>query len=556
MDSVEVPRSHWTRKHTHITTFNAGKLVPIYFNEDIIPGTTIKMKSSYVVRLQTPLNPTMDNLIIDTWWFRAPKWWYWTHFKEQFGENKLGAWAQTIQYNTPQIQVATTAYGPNDLANYLGIPQGITGFTYDRMGINFYCDIWNCWFRSQPLQAPIQYDTSDNNSTSDGTILTGYGLLPVNRTFDYFSSGLPEPERPLPGYTGGVKLPLGTTAPVIGNGKGLGLITSTGANFTGTKYKAGLNIFSTNYTVLDTGAYNHSVGSTTPGTGTVVNANRVIGVTNEANASGLIADLTNATAATINALRLSFAIQRIMERSAIYGNMYRDVLRHWGSVASSMDTMIPEYLGGNREYVNIETVLQNSETTSASPLGDTGAFSVTTSTNIDFTKSFTMHDMLIGLMAVRVEEHKYSQGLPRQFKRDKCLDHYWPELAHIGNQPVYNYEIYAQADTVVDSNGNPVNNGVFNYKEAWQEYIVTQNRASGEMNPVYAQTLAYWHYGDKDSTLPVFGDTWMQEPIYNIDRTLAVTSSEANQFFGDFYFEEEVSAPIPLNRLPGLIDHY
>ena len=503
------------------------------------------MKTSFVVRLQTPISPTMDNLIIDTWWFRAPKWWYWVHFKEQFGENKLGAWAQTTQYNTPQIQVATTAYGPNDLANYLGVPQGITGFTYDRMGINFYCDIWNSWFRSQPLQAPIQYDTSDNNSTSDGTILTGYGLLPVNRTFDYFSSGLPEPERPLPGYTGGMTLPLGTTAPII-TGDNINYSTvyqSTPQNFRilkidgtepGTKGNLG---YSSNGTLEDIGT------AGTEGSLRFIPRN-------------LYADLTNATAATVNALRLSFAIQRIMERSAIYGNMYRDVLRQWGSVASSMDTMIPEYLGGNREYINIETVLQNSETSSSSPLGDTGAFSVTTSTNQDFTKSFTMHDMLIGLIAVRVDEHKYSQGIPKQLKRDKALDHYWPELAHIGNMPVYNYEIYAQADTVVDVNGNPVNNGVFNYKEAWQEYIVTQNRATGEMNPVYTQSLDSWHYGDKYASLPVFGDSWMQESIYNIDRTLAVQSSEANQFFGDFYFEEEVSAPIPLNRIPGLIDHY
>lgn len=544
VDSVEIPRSHWTRKHTHITTFNAGKLIPIYFNEDIIPGTTIKMKSSYVVRLQTPLNPTMDNLIIDTWWFRAPKWWYWVNFKSQFMENKLGAWSSTIQYNTPMIQVANTAYGPNDLANYLGIPQGITGFKYDRMGINFYCDIWNCWFRSQPLQAPIIYDTSDNNSTSDGTILTGYGLLPVNRTFDYFSSGLPEPERPLPGYTGGVKLPLGTSAPVIGNGTTIGLTNGTNNYGLGSDSNGIMKSYQTNY--------GSNVGTTV---GSTLASGKTLGVTTDGTKSGLIADLTQATAATVNALRLSFAIQRIMERSAIYGSMYRDTLRHWGSIASSMDTMIPEYLGGNREYVNIETVLSNTETSNM-PLGETGAFSVTASTNVDFTKSFTMHDMLIGLMAIRVEEHKYSQGLPRQFKRDRMLDHYFPETAHVGNMPVYNYEIYCQADTVVDSDGNPVNNGVFNYKEAWQEYIVSQNRASGEMNPVYAQSLAFWHYGDKDNSLPVFGNTWMQEPIYNIDRTLAVTSSEANQFFGDFYFEEEVSAPIPLNRIPGLIDHY
>ena len=531
VDSVEIPRSHWTRKHTHITTFNAGKLVPIYFNEDIIPGTTIKMKSSFVIRLQTPLNPTMDNLIVDTWWFRAPKWWYWIHFKEQFGENKLGAWAQTVQYNTPMIQVATTGYGPGDLANYLGVNQGVTGFKYDRMGINLYCDIWNCWFRSQPLQAPIAIDTSDNNVTSDGTIATGYGLLPVNRTFDYFSSGLPEPERPIAGFSGGMTLPLGTKAPVMTDGTNVTVITT---DYNGTAVNAPTYYNSAN------AMYAYNYDSTIQGV----------------HDTNLYTDLSAATAATVNALRLSVAIQRIMERSAIYGNMYRDVLRQWGSVASSMDTMIPEYLGGERNYINIETVLQNSETSSNSPLGDTGAFSVTAAVNEDFTKSFTMHDMLIGLMAVRVDQHKYSQGLPRQFKRDKMLDHYWPELAHVGNMPVYNYEIYNQSDSVVDSDGNIVNNQIFNYKEAWQEYIVTQNRASGEMDPTYATNLANWHYGDKYNTMPVFGDTWMQEPIYNIDRTLAVTSSEAHQFFGDFYFEEQVSAPIPLNRIPGLIDHY
>lgn len=539
VDSVEVPRSHWNREHTHITTFNAGKLIPIYFNEDIIPGTTLKMKSSYVIRLQTPIYPTMDNLIIDTYWFWAPKWWYWTHFKEQFQENKLGAWAQTVEYNTPMINV-TTAYGPNDLANYLGIPQGVTGFKWDRCGINFYCDIWNSWFRSQVVDAPIAIYTGDNNVTSDGTIATGYGLLPVCRTFDYFSSGLPEPQKPLAGMTGGVKLPLGTSAPVVA-GAEHGIITGTSLLWK--------KIDGTNPAVPNILGINSNRGTDSLAGGTFSYVNTLA-------PSNLQADLTQATAATINALRLSFAIQRIAERNAIYGNLYRDTLRHWGAVASSMDTMIPEYLGGERNHINIETVLQNSQTSSNSPLGETGAFSVTVNSNVDFTKSFTMHGMVIGLVCIRVEQHKYSQGLPRQFSREKVLDHFWPEMARIGNQPVYNREIHLQSDSVVNTNGTPVNDDVFNYKEYGQEYIVTPNRASGEMNPVYAQSLSAWHYGDKDSSLPVFGATWMHEPIYNIDRTLAVQSSVANQFFGDFFFEESVSAPIPLNRMPGLIDHY
>ena len=144
VDTIDVPRSHWNRNHTHITTFNAGKLVPIYFNEDIIPGTTLKLNLSSVVRLQTPLNPTMDNLIMDVWAFAAPKWWYWEHFKAQFMENKLGAWNQNqVEYTTPMIKVQTTAYGPNDFASYIGIPQGVTGFEWDRMAVNFYCEICN-----------------------------------------------------------------------------------------------------------------------------------------------------------------------------------------------------------------------------------------------------------------------------------------------------------------------------------------------------------------------------------------------------------------------------
>lgn len=530
IDTIEVPRSTWERSHTHKTTFNAGKLVPLYFNEDIIPGTTIKNKTSFVIRLQTPIYPTMDNLYFDYYWFRAPKYWYWEHFKNQMGQNDLGEWTTNqVEYTTPEIKV-TTAYSVNDLATYMGIPIGITGFNYDRLGLNFYCDIWNNWFRSQVVQAPIIIDKTDNTLTSDNTINTGYGLLDVCRTHDYFSSALWEPQK-----GNAVTTPLGTSAPIIGT--------------------------SPLYMQIEGETTQHQFYISNPISGQGNNV--LMSPTSSQSGSkalsykgGLQVDLTSATAATINALRLAFATQRILEKDARFGTVYRDLLRQFGVTASSEQTMIPEYLGGSRVPINIETVLQNSETSASSPLGETGAFSVTANTEIDFTKSFTTHDMLICVGCVRVAQHTYQQGLARQFKRQRRLDHYWTALAHIGNQPIYNYEIYLQADTVVNANGTPVNNDVFGYKEAWQEYLYTPNRISGELLSTYAQSLDAWHYGDDYASLPVLDEQWMIENPANIDRTIAVQSSEANQFIGDFYFEQVVSAPIPINRVPGLIDHY
>lgn len=533
IDTISTPRSTWNTSHTHKTTFNAGKLIVLYFDEDIIPGLTRKLKTSFVVRMQTPIYPTMDNLKFDYFWFKAPKYYYWEHFKNQMGQNDLGAWSQTIEYTTPEINV-TTAYGVNDLAAYMGIPINVTGFSWDRLGVGLYIDIWNNFFRAQALQAPIVIDKTDSDSPSDGTINTGYGLLPVCRTHDYFSSLLPEPQRSLPGMNGGVKLPLGTTAPIIYDGT----FTGGGAN-------------ADRILVKDNTGNDFSLFANN------ITGDFVVGGGGDTYGKPLVTDLTQATAASLNALYLATATQSLLQNDARLGTIYRDLLHQYGVTASSEATMLPEYLGGASIPINVETVLQNSETTGTSPLGNTGAFSVTANVNEDFTKSFTTHDMLICVGCVRVAQHTYQQGLARQFKRQRRLDHYWPALAHIGNQPVYNYEIFLQSDQVVDANNEPVNNGVMGYKEAWQEYLYKVNRISGELLSTYSQSLDAWHYGDDYATLPVLDDQWIEEPIDNIDRTLAVQSSEANQFIGDFYFEEVNTAPIPINRIPGLVGlHY
>lgn len=555
VDEINKPRSTWTRNFTHKTSFNAGKLVPFLIDMDIIPGTTIKNKTSVVVRMSTPLFPTMDNLYLDTYYFKCSKFWYWEHWRRMMGENDYGAWAQTIDYAEPKINTTSTyPTSVNDLATYYGVRMGTAGLSFSKIAVNAYIDIWNQWFRDQNLQAPIIFDKTDANLNADNTINTGFGLLPVQKFHDYFTSCLPEPQK-----GSAISAPLGVSAPVAvyGNGKAL-KITKNGS--TSYDWAADVNSGGTSGSIWhSTTASTNNLPGFAPGTTRVDNLQKVgISTDSTYGNSGIIGvtDLTQATAASINALRLAFATQRILERDSMCGTRYVELLdAHFGSRPADESIMRPEYLGGKRIPINIETVLQNSSTDSTSPLGQTGAFSVTIDSNDDFTKSFTKDDILIGLICVRAD-HTYQQGLPRQLTRTRRLDRYWPELSHIGNQPVYNYEIYAQGSSVVDSNNQIIDDQVFGYKEAWQEYMYYTNRISGELLSDYATSLDTWHYGDDYTSLPVLADAWIKEPTTFIDRTLAVQSSTHNQFIADIYVDQIVTAPIPLHRVPGLIDHY
>lgn len=534
LDTIESPRSTWHRNFNHKTSFNAGLLVPFYFNMDILPGTTIKNKTAIVCRMATPVYPVMDNLYLDTYYFKCSKFWYWEHFRAMLGENEQGAWAQETEYSEPKIITqSSTPTTVNDLLTYIGIPLAIPNLQVSKMAVNAYIDIWNNWFRDQNLQAPIALDKTDANVNYDGTIKTGGTLLPVAKFHDYFTSALPEPQKGT-----AISAPLGTTAPVYGvNGREITLQRKD-------NNKIPYKMYSSNDNSGATGAYLR----TNPQSGMPNNTGINISSKESGFVSEVYADLTQATAATINALRLAFATQRILEKDARFGTRYREILKgHWGVTASDEALLVPEYLGGTRTPINIETVLQNSQTSEQSPLGNTGAFSVTASVNEDFTKSFTKDDMLIGVMCVRAD-HTYQQGLPRQFTRTRRLDRYWPALAHIGNQPIYNYEIYAQ--------GNAQDNEIFGYKEAFQEYLYHNNRISGELLSTFAQSLDSWHFGDDYASLPVLSDEWIREPKEFIDRTLAVQSSIHHQFIADIEIEQIVSAPIPLNRTPGLIDHF
>lgn len=547
-----IQRSTWPRPFTYKGTFNTGQIVPFFCDLDVLPGMTIKNRSSYVIRMNTPKYPTMDNLYLDTYWFKIPYrtiWKNWCYFN---GENESGSWAVTTEKEIPMFKTdASHTVGIHDINCHMGLRPLSQIKDFSQMGVRAYIRTYNYWFRDQNLIAPLTMYDDDSDRTLDGTTLTGGTMLKAAKFHDYFTSALPQAQKTDPtsqGIYAGITMPLGTTAPVIGaNNKALGLSNGTTEFGLGQLNAGGWGL------LADTAYVGASTGTTMPTTQSVPNS--ILNVSTDATKSNLVADLSQAVAATVNAQRLAFATQRILEHDAMFGTRYlQETVGRFG-VNARFDEVIPEYLGGSRIPLNIQQTIQNSSTDATSPLGFTGAFSVTANTNEDFVKSFQEHCVVLGLAVVRAD-HTYQQGVARQWTRKRRLDFYWPELSHIGNQPIYNYEIYSQGSGVTDTDGNIIDDQVFGYKEAWAEYKFKNSVICGELNSEYATSLDAWHYGDDYNTLPVLSQNWIEEPSTFVDRTLLVQSSTHDQFTADIFVEQTITAPMPIHCNPGLIDHF
>lgn len=523
-------RSKFVIEHTHKTTFNAADLIPFYVDADILPGDTFKITMSSIVRMTTPLKPVMDNCYMDTYFFFIPNRLVWEHWKEFNGENKNGAWTQETEYQVPMFTTPTGGAQTGTIMDYMGIPINVPGVQFSKLPIRAYILTWNEWFRDQNVTAPLADEIDDSDSEADNNLsIHGGKPLKVYKYHDYFTSALPQPQKGSP-----VTMPLGTNAPVI--------TMETNNDVAGwpeLKLLDNQNNNQYNDRALSTGGRGELAAATTNGSLTpayaMVPAN-------------LYADLTMATAATINALRLSFATQRILEKDARGGTRYTEIIRqHFGVLSPDARQQRPEYLGGKRVPINIQQVIQNSSTDEMSPLGFTGAMSITGDTESVVSKSFTEHGIILGLLAVR-QDHTYQQGLDRQWSRRRRLDYYWPSMAHLGEQPVYMKEIYAQ--------GNDTDNTVFGYQERWAEYRYKPNRISGELRSTYSKPLDSWHYGDKYDDAPILSTEFLQETDQYINRTIAVNSSLQNQFIADIYMQITAVRPMPMYSIPGLIDHF
>lgn len=544
---VDISRSRFDRSASLKTSFNAGDVVP-FFLEEVLPGDTFSVDTSKVVRMQTLLTPMMDNVYLDTYYFFVPNRLVWDHWKEFCGENTESAWIPQTDYTMPQItSPAGEGWSVGTLADYFGIPTGVAGLSVSALPFRAYALIINEWFRDQNLQDPLVVPTDDSTvaGVNSGTFVTdvakGGKPFIAAKYHDYFTSALPAPQK-----GPDVTIPVATAGEtyVVGNGKALGLTNGTTLGALG---------LSSDRQGIYPDKFGSPLGAGSP------SANGYTGyygvptleqLAGHPENSGLVAVQPSvAQVATINQLRLAFQIQKFYERQARGGSRYTEVVRSFFGVTSP-DARLqrPEYLGGNRVPINVNQIVQQSGTQSGTtPQGTVVGQSLTTDKHSDFTKSFTEHGLIIGVMVARYD-HTYQQGLNRLWSRKDKFDFYWPVFANIGEQAIKNKEIFAQ--------GNDKDNEVFGYQEAWAEYRYKSNMVTGEMRSAFAQSLDVWHLADDYSTLPSLSDSWIREDKANIDRVLAVTSAVSNQFFADIYVKNYCTRPMPMYSVPGLIDHH
>lgn len=545
---VHISRSTFNRPQNILTTFNAGELVPFYVDE-VLPGDTFRVRTSAIIRQTTPKYPVMDDAYIDMYYFFVPNRIIWENFKYFMGEIESTPWVPTREYQVPEIQIIGNsnkkAPETGTILDYMGVPTKCVDangeLDVNALPIRGYVKIWNEFFRDQNVDNKATLRTDDSNAyyetgaTSEEAATVekrlamaykgGY-CLPVNKMHDYFTSCLPYPQR-------GPEVNL----PMTGNAK---IHTYSNSNLNDSDMTS---MYISSYTSSE--SYDHlknklyQFQSSQPA-GTYLEVGN--GTSRETNYLG--ADLSTVNAASINDLRQAVAVQHYYEAMARGGSRYREQVRSiYGVTISDKTVQVPEYLGGGRYHVNMNQIIQtsaaNNETNT--PLGETGAVSITPINEASFTKSFEEHGFVIGVMCVR-HDRSYQQGLERFWSRKDRLDFYVPQFANIGEQPVKKREIMAT--------GTATDDETFGYQEAWADYRYKPNRVSGKMRSNAEGTLDFWHYADNYSTVPTLSQEWMKEGKTEIARTLIV--QDEPQFFGAIRVDNKTTRPMPLYSVPGL----
>lgn len=560
--NLDMPRSRFNRPFSHKTSFNFGDIIPFYV-EEVLPGDTHSLKTSILTRLQTLLTPVMDNMYMDTYYFFVPMRLTWDHTKQFFGENTESAWIPETEYSIPQIISPEGGFEKGTIADYMGIPTKVENLSVNALPFRAYALICNEFFRDENLTDYLNIPLGDANQTgtngSDYVNDVANGGMPfkASKAHDYFTSALPSPQK---GPDVSINLAgLSGSIPVVGNGYNLGLSDGTG--------KVGLYHSSSISVDQYTNTYGDTLGNASGSAGVSISNSKGLGVPTKAilgdnlEYSGLIGDLSGVSGEsliTINQLRQAFQIQKFYERDARAGSRYIEVLKsHFGVTSPDARLQRPEYLGGSHININVNQVIQTSETSSeGTPQGATTAYSLTTDVHKDFTRSFTEHGYIIGLCVARYE-HTYQQGIERMWSRKDKFDFYWPVFANLGEQGILNKEIYAQGSQVLNPDTNmPFDDEIFGYQEAWAEYRYKPNRVSAEMRSNYAQSLDVWHLADDYESMPFLSDSWIREDSSNINRIIAVSEKLADQIFGDFYVQDTATRCMPVYSIPGLIDHH
>lgn len=537
---MERPRSKFDRSHQLLTTINEGDLVPIYCDE-VLPGDTARVRLNGLIRMSTPIYPVMDNAYMDTYFFFVPCRLLWDHWENMFGENDTNYWAEKTEYSTPTCKIGgKSGLNNGSVGDYFGLPTGVkNAIKVNALPARAYAMIYNEWFRDENVEAPLMLgykktdDAGDDENpgntytyvnepsvTTDTKEANIYARKPAKagKFHDYFTSCLPSPLKSDP-----VEISLTGNAPVK---------LYENSELTKTYPEAKVIALSKN------GEFYNDVGKKPAA---------VSSTSSSGSESAYIGtDLSNINAISIADLRMSIALQHIFEADARNGTRYREFLSGtWGITSPDSRMQIPEYIGGQRIPINVNQVVQTSQTDekTGQALGNTAAYSLTTCSKQMVDYAATEYGYIIGLAVVRVE-HSYQQGLATKWTRGGRFTYYDPRLAALGEQPVYNREIYAQ--------GTAEDNEIFGYQEAWADYRYKPSYVTGEMRSNYQTSLDAWHYADDYDKLPRLSAEWIQEGTQNVDRTIAVTSAKSHQFLCDFYFTEDWYREMPIYSIPGI----
>jgi len=539
---ADIPRSQFRMQKTLKTTFDCAQLIPIMC-EEVLPGDTFRVKATLFGRLSTPIFPVMDNLHLETFFFFVPNRLTWSNWQKFMGEQN--APGDSISFTIPTITSPASGYAILGLYDYFGLPtvgQVFAGasVTHSALPMRAYGLIFNQWFRDENLTTPVTVATNDGPDT-----FSNYTIKQRQKRHDYFTSALPFAQK----SATAVGLPLTGDALVrtaVTDNTGM-----TGSNPAGTTI--GMKLRFSSGGALPT--LDRTIGMTNPSTG-FINLGSTAGVTHGSGVlypTNLYADLSTATAATINQLRQAFQIQKLLERDARGGTRYTEILRaHFGVVSPDARLQRPEFLGGGHSSITINPVPNTGGTGASgttSPQGNLAAFGTVLGHNHGFSQSFTEHGYIIGIVSVRADL-TYQQGMRRHWSRSTRYDFYFPAFAMLGEQAILSKELYCD--------GQAADTDVFGYQERWAEYRYNPSEITGLFRSTSAGTIDAWHLAQRFTSRPLLNATFINDQTQTqVQRALAVgAAAGGQQIIMDAFFDMVVARPLPLYSVPGLIDHF